>query len=174
MKGAGKQFQTLRFRGGSVAVSTATRRAAHAVKLRAAGELVPSSCAMCGASAVHKVLRSCAQSIGQLQRVSSCRRGRFLGAPASLPLRGLARCSSTGLQARSSASVGYQSVRPGTRMQAASDRVSVRRSNFAFEPSVMRFLCAPRARRKYAPAALDPAPRAAAQRGRYAAGRLSQ
>jgi len=39
------------------------------------------------------------------------------------------------------------------------------RSNYAFEPSVMRGLCAPRARRKYAPAARDPTPRAAAQRG---------
>jgi hypothetical protein len=38
--------------------------------------------------------------------------------------------------------------------------------NYAFEPSVMRFLCAPRAKRNYAPAALDPTPRAAAQRGR--------
>jgi len=174
MKGAGEQFQTLRFRGGTVAVSTATRRAAHAVKLRAAGELVPSSCAMCGASAVHKVLRSCAQSIGPLSRGSSRRRGRFLGDLASPPLRDLASLSSPSLEARSSASVGYQSGRSGTRMQAASDRVSVRRANYAFEPSVMRVLCAPRARRKYAPAALDPAPRAAAQRGRYAAGRLSQ
>jgi len=42
---------------------------------------------------------------------------------------------------------------------------NVRAPNYAFEPSVMRFLCAPRARRKYAPAALDPTPRAAAQRG---------
>ena len=28
--------------------------------------------------------------------------------------------------------------------------------NYAFEPSVMRVLCAPRARRKFAPAARDP------------------
>jgi hypothetical protein len=38
--------------------------------------------------------------------------------------------------------------------------------NYAFEPSVTRGLAAPRARRKYAPAALYPTPRAAAQRGR--------
>ena len=38
--------------------------------------------------------------------------------------------------------------------------------NYAFEPSVMRGRAAPRARRKYAPAALDPTPRAAAQRER--------
>ena len=38
--------------------------------------------------------------------------------------------------------------------------------NFAFEPSVVRGQGAPRARRKYAPAALDPTPCAAAQRGR--------
>jgi hypothetical protein len=40
------------------------------------------------------------------------------------------------------------------------------RPNYAFEPSVMRDQVAPRARRNSAPAALDPALRAAAQRGR--------
>ena len=40
------------------------------------------------------------------------------------------------------------------------------RPNYAFEPSVTRGQGAPRARRNYAPAARDPALRAAAQRGR--------
>ena len=45
-------------------------------------------------------------------------------------------------------------------------RVDEAPSNYALEPFVTRYLAAPRARRKYAPAVLDPMPRAAAQRER--------
>jgi hypothetical protein len=165
---ARQQFETLRCRGPFAAESTTVARAVHAVKPCAAGPLVLAGCANGCRTADHQVRRSRAPLTGQLLLCPVASDG---GASVTRRQRvcrcvGWAGCSSSSLPARSSAGLTNRSARRAKEAKSTSDRVGERRHNYAFEPSVVRGQAAPRARRKCAPAARDPTPRAAAQRGR--------